>query len=1656
MKGHQASAGVVGAALWFGFASVVFAQGALPHETGFQPNRDYLSLLPWESIDTGSNNIILTFTDLALPGNGGRELRFDRAFTNQLPDDAEPHWRFGIAGVPMRVVERPLPTRPLPPGNVAAERATTPYFWMLDGSRMETTYAQPPDHANPLTLIVVRTARFWVYDRVARTLRIPDGTFAQYDAEGYLIKIWGAFHADHTNVVTFTWDDDKLDVVQSLGNGQSRTVQFLFAGDRQRPVSMTYDDRTWTYEYGAAGEVTRVSLPGGSRWEYEYSTDPFEEGKIARVSTPQEGVVEYEYADREFYEPGLGALRAFNVLVSRRTFDRDTLSGEWRFEHLASSVDAVDKTDITLPSGTRVSFVYGAASDSNVIAGHWQLRSRIVWAPDGSIAEEEERTYTGVQLRVARAAEPWYVPRLTRRTVSRHGQTYTTEYAYSSTASPHFHEYHRPTAVTERGPAGSVERRTTFTYSHLLEPSLLALPSTESTTVQGMTASRLFTYNTATGFRESETRYGIATTFAPDAFGNVATARKANGKTTTFTYSWGVLKDTVTPGTTVERTINPDGTVQSERIAGRLTEYGYDDPFRRVTRIQPPGSSNAVAFVYDDRRGTVEKRRGTSSVTTTRDGFGRVVETIDSAGIRTRTEYDAEGRQTYQSSPFTTADVGTEFTYDALGRLTSETNTDGTVRTRVFDDAANSVTVRDEEGRATVFQYRGFGHPDDVRLLGVVDANGQEWTYSYDAIGNLSEVITPTGHTRSWLRNTSGLVTRETHPETGSVSYAYDAAGVLKRKVDAKGTEFVYQHDGSDRVVRITAGGRVATIAYEPGSDLRVSMRNDSVSTTFDYDDAGRLGHRRDILGGYVFDSRYTYDGNDHVIEVTYPTGRVVGYERADSEGRLTRIFETAAGRDYAFGVSYHPSGALAAYTAGNTVPTLFGYHSTRYWVESITSGPLQLTYRTYDRSGNVVALDDARGPAWRQLFAYDPLTRVDTAIGPYGSVSYSYDPHGNRRTNGGSTYVTEAATLRLIAQNDQPIGYDANGNLTSKGGTAFTYTPENWVASATGGGGAATYAYDADGWRVRKASSGRTTFYLRGPSGELLTEWHITGGSARARDYVYAGSRLLSAIDKPVRSTTCGGESIPDGSPVALTIAPGATGTVTFEGSACRRVSAVINTSTLTNCSVFYNRFQILNPDGTTLASSSAVCAGSIVGPVELPTSGTYTVVVDPYGTNTGQVTVAVHDVVDVTGSLTLGQAVNVVLDTPGQRGMWTFMGTLNQRVSAVLHTSTFSNCLVYHAFKIVSGAGPNGPVIGTIGSLCAGAIVEPLTLPASGVYTLVVDPAGSLTGQAAVAAYDVVDVTGPLAFAQPVVGPLMTPGQRGVWTFTGRRNQRVSSAILSSTVTTCNVFYHTLTIVAGPSAAGPVVGSTTGACQGTMLDPVTLPADGLYTVVFDPWGSSVGHVTVAAYEVVDVSGETSVNGPAVSAALMAPGQRAFWTFSGIGGQNVRAAISVSTVPQCLIYNSFRIVSGSGPDGPVIGSSWNMCPGAIIGPFSLPGTGIYTLVVDPGGPSTGNITARVIDPVVLVNDTGPPSSLSVAPGATVAVRIVGAPGNARDWVSLSAAGSGNSSYLAWQYVPLSGTMSFKMPSTGGTYEFRLFLNNGYNRLATSATVTVR
>jgi YD repeat-containing protein len=461
--------------------------------------------------------------------------------------------------------------------------------------------------------------------------------------------------------------------------------------------------------------------------------------------------------------------------------------------------------------------------------------------------------------------------------------------------------------------------------------------------------------------------------------------------------------------------------------------------------------------------------------------------------------------------------VGTRITgYDGLGRVKQRTNPDGSTVDYTYGDG--TVTACDENTsprRCTTQTRQAFGTPDDARLAAVTDALANTWSYSYNALGKLLTVTAPAGGeaiVRVWRYNTTtNLLDLETQPESGTVGYVYDAAGVVAQRTDARGTVFTYTYDGNDRLKTMTGGGQTTSITYEAGSDNRASASVGSVTTTFEYDNSGRLRKRDDVIDGQAYTRVFGYDGNDNLTSIKYPSGRDVHFEY-DSENRLLKVVDDTAARNVATNFIYHPSGAIASYTSGNGIANTVTYDPDRYWPRSIAAGALGLTYDTYDGVGNVLAIGDSR-PGMGQTFGYDSLDRLTSANGPYGGVTYAYDAHGNR-TNG-YTYVP--GTLRLQTAPSGSFGYDNNGNMTSAPNATFTYTPDNMLQTASTTRGTATYKYDADGWRAKKESSDGVSFFLRGLHGELLTEFHNPNTSgATIRDYVYAGSRLLGVVTVP------------------------------------------------------------------------------------------------------------------------------------------------------------------------------------------------------------------------------------------------------------------------------------------------------------------------------------------------------------------------------------------------------------------------------------------------------------------------------------------------------------------------------------------------------------
>jgi YD repeat-containing protein len=404
-----------------------------------------------------------------------------------------------------------------------------------------------------------------------------------------------------------------------------------------------------------------------------------------------------------------------------------------------------------------------------------------------------------------------------------------------------------------------------------------------------------------------------------------------------------------------------------------------------------------------------------------------------------------------------------------------------------------------------------------------------------------------------------------------------------------------------------------------------------------------------------------------------------------------------------------------------------------------------------------------------------------------------------------------------------------------------------------------------------------------------------------------------------------------PGGAAVPVTIsAPGQNALLTFNGSTGQKVSLTASNSTIPNRTIL-----IKKPDGSTLTS---IPAGSFIDSQTLPTTGVYTVVVDPVKIDTGSITLNLHDASDVTGTITPGGSpLPVTLSAPGQQARITFNGTAGQKVSLKGTNNTLGEMLM--AIK-----NPDGSTLTSFNG--AGTpFIDTQALPVTGTYTILIDPPNWFTGSITLNLYEVADVAGSITpGGSPVAASITTPGQNALYSFTGSAGQKVSLMMTGSTITSCTY-----------SIRKPD-GTTLASIVGSFIDTQTLPVAGNYTVLVNPSLHYTGNVTLNLYDVVDYSGTTSIGGGAVAVSLSVPGQNGQLTFIGTAGQQVTVRMTGNTMGTVTI----KLLK---PDGTTMTMTTSVNSNFNLAQQTLPVTGTYTIVIDPSGANTGSINLSVTSP---------------------------------------------------------------------------------------------
>jgi subtilisin family serine protease len=344
-------------------------------------------------------------------------------------------------------------------------------------------------------------------------------------------------------------------------------------------------------------------------------------------------------------------------------------------------------------------------------------------------------------------------------------------------------------------------------------------------------------------------------------------------------------------------------------------------------------------------------------------------------------------------------------------------------------------------------------------------------------------------------------------------------------------------------------------------------------------------------------------------------------------------------------------------------------------------------------------------------------------------------------------------------------------------------------------------------------------------------------------------GSMTLTLYDVPPDVST---SITPGGPPVTVTTGPvpGQNATLRFDGVAGRRVSALLNNVTIGTSTCCSARVSILKPDGSTLVFPTPVgTSGGFLDTRALPVSGTYTILLDPQLTDIGSMTLMLYDVPpDVTTSISAGgPAVTVSMGpVPGQNALVTFSGTQGQRVALGMSNVTIGTSTCCSAR--VSIQNPDGSTLVYATPVGRnGGFLDTRVLPATGTYTILVDPQGADLGSITLTLYDVPpDLTGTIAVGSPPVSLSLAPvpGQNAAVTFNGTAAQRVSLRLSNVTIGTSSCCGARISILKpdGTNQVPPILVGTFGATL-----TATLSVTGQYSIVVDPQLAATGGITLA-----------------------------------------------------------------------------------------------------------------------------------------------------------------------------------------------------------------
>ena len=462
-----------------------------------------------------------------------------------------------------------------------------------------------------------------------------------------------------------------------------------------------------------------------------------------------------------------------------------------------------------------------------------------------------------------------------------------------------------------------------------------------------------------------------------------------------------------------------------------------------------------------------------------RYAFGNIVETVDTACVTNRFEYDALDRRI---ASIDGRNNRTVYAYDAKGNLVSTTDAVGAVTAYGYDVMGQTVAVTNALGNVTVYEY-------DLRGNRTYEGGATyPVRYVYDVFGNKTSMTTyrneasGVGDTTTWTYDeASGVLLAKTYADGKGLTYTYTNNGRLATRTNARNIVTTYAYDAWGQLLSIDYADTTPDIAYTYDAMGHQTSATDAVgTTTFTYDAFGQLTSEH-VNGLYTKTLTRHWDA----------FGRNVGYS-VDGTRKNTLAYDPATGRlatmgDFAW--EYLPGSHLKSrLTYPNGATAVWEYESKRDLLARVANTingavALQYTYtndllgrRTeIGKSGSMLALDET------QSYGYN--VRDELTSGQ--NQTYAYDDIGNRTTAEGKTYTANNLN-QYTAIDDFAPQYDDDGNQslikTETGTWSVVYNAENRPIRWTQGDTVITMAFDRLGRRVdyRETRAGQVATHFR------------------------------------------------------------------------------------------------------------------------------------------------------------------------------------------------------------------------------------------------------------------------------------------------------------------------------------------------------------------------------------------------------------------------------------------------------------------------------------------------------------------------------------------------------------------------------------------------